>query len=358
MEAHIPRKITPLLTEALAQYLAIRSSHCAATTMANDKALLTKFVRESTTSRGTRVPESTSRGLLENTTSRVLRVHDLNQTTVETWFAREATRQAASSFNKVRMRVAGFLGFCQRRGWLTQDLLAEVRPRRVVQRERLRLSAQELRRLYETAENPRDRAMLAIACNTGLRASDLVALRIGDVDLDQGLLRVHVQKTGRLDFLPITADLDSELRRWLTWYGVRRALQDSDLLTPALAYRVRRGEQYGDPEPDRPLAHPARVVHKGLARLGMETSSEGFHTIRRSVGRLLFEQASDSGHDAALRITASLLGHQSTAATTRALPGAQLHDRVKRDALLKGQSLLSVDAPGEVVPMLSVESRI
>ena len=44
MEAHMPRKITPLLTEALAQYLSIRSSHCAATTMANDKALLTKFV--------------------------------------------------------------------------------------------------------------------------------------------------------------------------------------------------------------------------------------------------------------------------------------------------------------------------
>ena len=193
-------------------------------------------------------------------------MHDLNQTTVETWFAREAGRQAASSFNKVRMRVAGFLGFCQRRGWLTQDLLAEVRPRRVVQRERLRLSAQELRRLYETAENPRDRAMLAIACNTGLRASDLVALRIGDVDLDQGLLRVVARKTGRLDYLPITADLDSELRRWLTWYAERRALQDGFLLTPALAYRVRRGEQYGDPEPDRPLAHPARVVHKGLAQ--------------------------------------------------------------------------------------------
>ena len=352
----MPRKITPLLTEALAQYLSIRSSHCAATTMANDKALLTKFVREtSTTSRGTRVPESTtSRGLRENTTSRVLRVHDLNQTTVETWFAREAVRQAPSSFNKVRMRVAGFLGFCQRRGWLTQDLLAEVRPRRVVQRERLRLSAQELRRLYETAENPRDRCMLAVACNTGLRASDLVALRIGDVDLDQGLLRVVARKTGRLDYLPVTSDLDSELRRWLTWYAERRALQDSDLLTPALAYRVRRGEQYGDPEPDRPLAHPARVVHRALTRIGVHTtSSEGFHTIRRSIGRIVFEQASDSGHDAALRITAALLGHKSTASVEIYL--GLSHDRVKRDDLLKGQSLLGSH---EVVSILSVESRI
>ena len=315
----MPRKITPLLTEALAQYLSIRSTHCAPSTMANDRALLTKFVRD-------------------NSTSAVLRVHHLNQTTVESWFAREAVRQAPSSFNKCRQRVAGFLGFCVRRGWLTQDLLSEVRPRRVVQRERLRLSAQELRRLIETAENPRDRAMLAVACNTGLRASDLVALRIGDVDLDQGLLRVHVQKTGKLDHLPITSDLDAELRRWLTWYAERKIARSGDLLLPALAYRVRRGQAYGDPEPDHRLTPPARVVHRALVRIGVPaTSSEGFHTIRRSIGRIVFEQASESGHDAALRITAALLGHSSVA-TTELYLGLS-HDRVNRDDLLKGRSL-------------------
>jgi len=47
--------------------------------------------------------------------------------------------------------------------------------------------------------------MIAAACNTGLRASDLVALRVGDVDLERGYLRVAILRTGGLDWLPITA---------------------------------------------------------------------------------------------------------------------------------------------------------
>ena len=190
----MPRKTTPRLSEALAQYMTNRRTYCAATTVSNDQALLRKFVREV----GDR------------------QVHLLNQTHVETWFARESERQMASSYNKVRTRVAGFIDFCQRRGWLTQDLLGEIRPRKVVQRERLRLSANQLRRMIETAENPRDRAMIAIGCNTGLRSSDIVRLRIRDVDLDQGVLRVRVKKTGKVDELPITSDLDPELRAWLS----------------------------------------------------------------------------------------------------------------------------------------------
>ena len=332
----MPRKTTPRLSEALAQYLAARGTHVAATTLANDRALLRKFVQE--------VGDP--------------QVHLLTAVKVETWFAGEAQRQKPSSYNKVRTRVQGFLDFCARRGWLTSDPLGEIRPRRVIKQERLRLSTEQMRTMIESTTNPRDRGMLAMACNTGLRSSDLISLRVGDVDLDQGSLRVSIQKTGDFDHLPITADLDAELRRWLTWYAERMAmldldLQDDYLLFPALGHRnVRRNgvmHSWGDPRPHDKLSHPARVVQRGLERIGIHlTSHEGFHTIRRSVGRAVFDQASAEGHDAALRITAAVLGHKNVA-TTEGYLGIS-HDRVKRDQLLRGRSLLGEPA-GNVIQL-------
>lgn len=326
----MPRKTTPKLSEALKQYLLIRATHVAKSTLANDQALLRKFVRD------VGDPQT----------------HLLDPVTVETWFAGEAARQQPSSYNKVRTRVRTFVSFCVRRGWLGADPTADVRTRRVVKKERLRLSRAQMWQLIEVTDNPRDRGMLATACNTGLRSSDLVSLTVGDVDLSQSLLRVEVQKTGDLDWLPITVDLDHELRGWLNWYAQRMAymgvrLEHDFLLFPAIGHRnVRRNGKvqfWGDPQPTHALSHPARVVQRALGRIGVQvTAHEGFHTIRRSVGRAVFEQASAEGHDGALRITAAVLGHKNVA-TTEGYLGIS-HDRVKRDALLKGRSLLGQPA--------------
>ena len=267
----MPRKTTPKLGEALDQYLRSRATHCAKNTVANDRAVLRKFVRE--------VGDP--------------QVHLLDPFTVESWFAAEAERQQASSYNKIRTRVQNFVGFLNRRGWLAHDVMGEIRPRRVQKKERLRLSTDQLRRLIETCPNPRDRGMLAVAANTGLRASDLTALMIGDVLLDQGLIRVEVQKTGDLDYLPITSDLDTELRDWLAWYAERlsiigQALEPGFVMFPALGHcNVRRNgvmERYGDPLPARKLSHPARVVQRALERVGVQvTKDQGFHTLRSHV---------------------------------------------------------------------------
>lgn len=332
----MPRKTTLKLSEALDQYLSIRASSLSPSTLANDRSVLRKFVQ------GVGDPQT----------------HLLTAQKAETWFAAEAARQEASSYNKVRTRIQGFTAFCTRRGWLTSDPLAEVRTRRVIRTERRRLSGPQLRALISSTVNHRDRAMLATACNTGLRASDLTGLTIGDVDLDRGLIRVQVQKTGDLDWLPITADLDPELRAWLTWYAQviakyeHRPLDASFYLFPALGpigtARVNHmAVPWGNPQPERRQKHPARVVHHALKRIGIETTKgEGFHTIRRSVGRILFDHVADQGHDAALRITAAQLGHKSTQ-TTELYLGISA-DRVKRDSLLVGRSFLGDDTRADV----------
>lgn len=339
----MPRRQTPRLSEALIEYVDIRSAHLAPSTMANDQAVLRRFVA------GVRNPQC----------------HDLTPQAVERWFAEQATIQMASSYNKVRARVSGFMAFCQRRGWLSGDPTAEVRTRRVVRRERLRLSAVQIKTLIAKTENPRDRAMLATASNTGMRASDLTALKLGNIDLANGVLSFVAQKTGEPDSLPITADLEPELRRWLNYYAERmallgQALEPDFLAFPALGFNnVRHGRTiylYGDPQVHKPLAHPARVVHRALRRIGIDqTSQEGYHTLRRSVGRLVFEQASAEGHDGALRVTAALLGHKNVA-TTEGYLGVS-SDRAKRDALLLGRSFLGTEptASGNVTPLRRVD---
>lgn len=328
----MPYKTTPKLSAALDEFLLVRASHAAPSTIANDRSLLRRFVA----------------GVGDTQT------HLLATSAVELWFAAEAGRQKATSYNKCRSRVIGFVAFLVRRGWMTTDVMGEIRPRRVQRVQRLQLTVAQLRELIEGTVNPRDRGMLAMGANTGLRASDLTSLKVGDVKLDRGVIRVEIQKTGDVDELPITSDLADELRIWLRWYTERLAiiglpLQADYLLFPALGHRnVRRAgvmESYGDPQPNKRLSHPARVVHRALLRIGIEaTAQEGFHTLRRSVGRAVFDQAAAEGHDGALRLTAALLGHRSTQ-TTELYLGINA-DRIKRNELLKGRSFLGTqDAP-------------
>jgi integrase len=301
--------------------------HMAKTSVQNDASVLRRFVQ------AVKDPQ----------------VHNLSAEAAEAYFA-SITDQQASSYNKVLQRVRLFLAFCTRRGWLDTDPVAELRPRKVARKERLRLNANQLRQMLELTANPRDRAVLAAGIGTALRASDICALTVGDLDLDAGYLRATIQKTGDCDQLPITQDLDFEMRRWLTWYAERLAMMGLSLtpdmrlfpsVGPTNSARDDRGRPmfYGHPKPWTEANHPARIVQRALVRIGItSTTQEGLHTLRRSVGRLVFEHASAHGHDSSLRITAALLGHRSVA-TTELYLGLSL-DRAKRDQLLRGKSLL------------------
>lgn len=331
----MPRKTTPRLTDAVAEHLALRGTYCAVQTMVNERALLRKFTAE-----------------VGNP-----RVHDLTSSMVEHWFAGEATRMKASSYNKVRNRIQTLVSFLQRRGWLTEDVLGEVRPRKVQKVERRRLSTDQLRRLIECAANERDRALIAVSANTGLRAGDLRRLKVGDVDLDQGVLRVTIHKTSDCDEFPLTADLEAEVRVWLTRYAEQLvvdglSLEPHHVLFPVMGwvgYR-RRG-----PLPTRAIRRPHEHIQLALSRMGIkDLRGEGAHTIRRCIGRLVFEQAAAEGRDGALRVAAAVLQHKSVQTTEEYL-GIN-GDRLKRDQLMRGRSILGPDTRLNVVPLRVAQS--
>lgn len=86
----MPRKTSPTVADAVAEYQQTRGTYIARTTLANDWSLLRAFVKAMG-------PDK--------------QIHTLTPQQVERWFAGEAKRQKASSYNKVRTRVKGFLEF-------------------------------------------------------------------------------------------------------------------------------------------------------------------------------------------------------------------------------------------------------
>lgn len=347
----MPRKTTPTLEDALEDYLRSRH-HLSPNTLANDGSVLRRFIRDLGAGR---------------------QVGNVTPHQVERWFAITcvAANPKASSYNKVRQRVGGFVNYCSRHGWVKTDLLQDVGRRTVPQVERQRLTPDQMLQLLDAVADPRERGLLACAMHTGMRASEITTIKMADVDLDRGEIYFYRSKTSSDDRLPITAGLDRELRRWIAHYVTELGapIASAMLLFPARQPpRLRGGNvpgearimRLGDLQPFKPIAHPQRVVQKAMRAIGFDlTFQEGVHTLRRSSARAFFEHltehAGEPGYDSALRTTASFLGHKNT--TTTELYLGLAGDRRKRDAILRGKDFLNPSPVARIIAINGGTSR-
>ena len=90
------------------------------------------------------------------------------------------------------------IGFLLRATLRRHDLAAEIYPLKGPQKVPLVLSRDEVRRLLAMAANIKVRVMLSLAYGCGLRAGEVVRLRVGDIDSAQNIIRI-VQAKGRKD---------------------------------------------------------------------------------------------------------------------------------------------------------------
>src|ERR1700731_1859747 len=82
------------------------------------------------------------------------------------------------------------------------------------------LSVEEVTLLLQAAPGPKYKAALATAYGAGLRVSEVVALKVGDIDSERMLLRVERGKGGRDRHAMLSPQLLELLRAW--WRGGRR----------------------------------------------------------------------------------------------------------------------------------------
>jgi integrase/recombinase XerD len=173
------------------------------------------------------------------------------------------------------------------------DQLATVRK---PQRLPVVLSPEEVALLLHCAPSLKHRAALSVAYGGGLRASEIVHLKVGDIDSTRMLIRVE-QGKGRKDrYVMLSPDLLELLRTW--W----RAARPKGWLFP--------GRDPAQPITTRQLNRACHVAAQ-TAALDKRVS---LHTLRHSFATHLLERKTD------IRVIQVLLGHaklDTTAIYTR-----------------------------------------
>lgn len=246
--------------------------------------------------------------------------------------------RCTSSLNLIQANMGAFFKWCRLRKHMTPDQnpLLGLRYRRVPKKERVRLALHEFPAFLDAADNPRDRFACALGLYLFLRASEVVALRVRDLDLQAGTIGVTIQKTGDYDVMPISKELDKEARRYLLYYQEQcGTLDPNGYLIPS---RVPNGWGTHVLNPEAKHPRPQDIVKRTLARYGWnETKMQGFHLLRASGARAWFDELDAQTVDGALKIVQAHLHHASVTMTEKYL--GLTADRAKRDRLLRGETM-------------------
>jgi integrase/recombinase XerD len=201
-----------------------------------------------------------------------------------------------------RNRIMTGLKFLLRVTLRRLDLASEVYHLREPQKIPLVMSPDETRRLLAVANNLKVRVLLSLGYGCGLRASEVVRLKVKHIDSAQKIIRVE-QSKGRKDrnvmLSPETLDL---LRQW---WKVRPRRHDAP--TPRQECWLFPGRTAGKPLTTRQLS---RLFHEAADAAGIKKSVT-LHALRHSFATHLLERGTD------IRVIQALLGHDKLDTTAR-----------------------------------------
>jgi site-specific recombinase XerD len=201
-----------------------------------------------------------------------------------------------------RNRIMTGVKFLLRVTLRRHDLAAEIFHLREPQKVPLVLSRDEVGRLLPMAPSLKARVMLSLAYGCGMRAGEVVRLRVGDIDSAQNIIRI-VQSKGRKDRnVMLPGDILGLLRQW---WRERPTRQDGGVA------KERRWLFPGF-KPGRPLTTRQflRLFHVAVAAAGI-TKPVTLHSLRHSFATHLLERGTD------IRVIQALLGHHKLETTAR-----------------------------------------
>ena len=178
------------------------------------------------------------------------------------------------------------------------ELMAKMQPVRVPHTLPVVLSREEVARLIAAAPNLKCQTALSVAYGAGLRASEVIALKVGDVDSKRMTLRVE-QGKGRKDRYAMLSPV--LLERLRAWWRVARAqgkMLDGGWLFPGL-----------NPIESLSTRQLNRAVHAAAKAAGID-KRVSMHTLRHCFATHLLEQKVD------IRVIQVLLGHKKLETTS------------------------------------------
>ncbi len=200
--------------------------------------------------------------------------------------------------NRVMTGVKFLLRITLRRLDLAGDIYHLREPQKMPQV----LSPEEIKRILTMATTQKAHVLLSLTYGCGLRVSEVVRLKAGDIDSAQGIIRI-VQGKGRKDrHVMLPASLLELLRQWWT---VRLARHDAGV--PPCERWLFPGTKSGRPMTTRQLA---RLFHQTVDAAGIIKPVTP-HSLRHSFATHLLERGTDIRHIQAL------LGHDKLDTTAR-----------------------------------------
>ena len=178
------------------------------------------------------------------------------------------------------------------------ELMSKMSPVRVPQTLPVVLSREEVSRLLAAVTNLKHQTALSVAYGAGLRASEVIALKVGDIDSDRMTLRVE-QGKGRKDrYAMLSPLLLEQLRAWWRVAHAQGKIFAKGWLFPGL-----------NPMDPLTVRQLNRAIRAAADAAGID-KRVSMHSLRHAFATHLLEQKVD------IRVIQVLLGHKKLETTS------------------------------------------
>lgn len=207
---------------------------------------------------------------------------------------------ASSSQARFLSSIKGFFRFLQLETYRSDDPAALLQAPKTKGKLPAVLSYEEIEQLFAAIDHStvlgrRNRAMLEVLYACGLRATELVELRLSNLFLESGFLRV-VGKGNKERIVPIHAEAIKQLNFYLKDRAEQQPIHDADTV-----FLNRRGRGLS--------RNMLFMIVRDLGKAAGLDKRISPHSFRHSFATHLLEGGAD------LRVVQDLLGHQSITTT-------------------------------------------
>ena len=195
--------------------------------------------------------------------------------------------RAGSTMNVYHMALRFlFTQVLEKRMWI--DIKYSKTPKRLPEV----LSKDETRKLIDAVKNQKHQLMVCLLYSSGLRASELLNIRVRDLELDKNYGYVRNGKGGKDRLITISKNLTPAIRKLIE----KENLEGSDYL-----FKSNRGKKYH-------IKSLQKIVQNASKKAGLKKKIHP-HTLRHSFATHLIE----NGYD--VTNVQALLGHKSPETT-------------------------------------------
>jgi integrase/recombinase XerD len=244
------------------------------------------------------------------------RLEELNRRDLEAFVEREQDRGLKLSSVKAKLdRVHAFLGFLVEEEVIGPEVLVRKIRLRLPQYLPRAMDPADTRELLSVVEDIRDRAMILVLLRTGMRISELLALRRSDVNIKERKITIREgAKTRRGRVVYFSNDARDALKAWI---------EKRDCHKEFLFYARRRST----------LSYPSarHLFNKYLGRAGLADKGYTIHCLRHTFASELL--------NARMRLEClqPLLGHDSVQVTRRY---ARLTDKTREEEYFRAMAII------------------